>query len=63
MIVNAIEYDTATGAERALGERDLRDMMGDDDDGYQAALAEIGRAGRAWIGGGAAPLVLVTPQR
>lgn len=62
MIVTAYEFDTDTGAQRTIGERDLRDLMGDDLDGYEAARAEIMRAGRAWIGGGAAPLVLVMPK-
>lgn len=57
MQVNVFEEDTVTA--HAL-DADLREVLGDDDGEYFAALDELGRTGRYWIGGGAAPLFYVT---
>lgn len=53
-------FDEA-GAEHGI--RDLRDLLGDDEAGYEAARAEIAKCGRAWIGGGSAPLFLLMRAR
>lgn len=57
MQVNIFEEDTVT--THALG-TDLREVLGDDDREYFAALDELNRTGRYWIGGGAAPLFYLT---
>lgn len=57
MQVNVFEEDTVTA--HAL-DADLREVLGDDDGEYFAALVELNRTGRFWIGGGAAPLFYLT---
>mgnify|MGYP000966014782 CR=1 FL=1 len=54
---NVRVYDNG---QTLVGVRDIRDLFGDDDDGLRAAEAELLKIGRAWIGGGAAPLVMIT---
>lgn len=57
MQVNVFEEDTITPF--TLG-ADLRDICGDDLAMLAEARNELDRAGRYWIGGGAAPLLYVT---
>jgi hypothetical protein len=45
------------------GEDWLVNVMGDDDDARLDAYEELQKAGRAWVGGGAAPLMLLTLVR
>ena len=48
------------GAEKFQHYSELRDCFDDpDDDGYQFARDELQRAGRVYVGGGAAPLFLL----
>jgi hypothetical protein len=59
MIVKVFTIDSDTMAETFLHHSDLADCLPEADD-YWAAYADIVKAGRAWIGGGAAPLFLLT---
>ena len=52
-----INQDTGEQTFRAVAY--LADAMASDDDEYSAARAELQRSGRYWVGGGAAPLVLL----
>lgn len=56
MLVRVLECKD--GIETECAPRDLREMLGDDDEDYYRAVEEIKRSGRVWIGGGAAPLFL-----
>lgn len=59
MDVKVFEYDEQ-GAEIALGVRDLREIMGDDEEEHDRVANELGRCGRAWTGGGAqGPNILI----
>jgi hypothetical protein len=62
MIVKVFTVNQDTGAQTFVHHSELRDCFPDDDQNdteYQNARDEIGQVGRAWIGGGAAPLFLV----
>ena len=60
MIVNIYDYDAA-GNETFSGMCELSDALSreDDPEAYDAARDELRQSGRVWIGGGAAPLVLL----
>lgn len=64
MIVKIFDYDPVNGevfrAECDLHEcfpDDSRDVVGNSE--FLIALGELQRSGRYWVGGGAAPLVLL----
>lgn len=60
MIVDVYEQDTVT---LALPSVDLRDVLGDDDsEDHDEIVARLQREGRAWVGGGAAPLFYLKPE-
>lgn len=61
MLVKVIDIDQVTGAETPRCECELRDCFPDADDDIDFILTEgtLKREGRCWIGGGAAPLVLL----
>lgn len=60
MRVKIYDY-TDNGAEVYRDEAELVDVFGDGkaDPDYRPALVELATVGRYWIGGGAAPLVLL----
>lgn len=60
MRVKVIDYDDNDEILRCVC--DLQDCFPDDDEGYHLARNEIDRSGRCWVGGGAAPLVLLMPE-
>ncbi|MBI4921890.1 MAG: hypothetical protein HY834_09085 [Devosia nanyangense] len=51
-------FDFETG-ELIMASAPLRDSMGDDEEAYRDALAELSRAGSCIVGGGAAAAFLV----
>ena len=55
-------YDVAPdGAQTYRGEYELLETFGDGaaDPEYRLARSELARTGRYWLGGGAAPLILL----
>ena len=61
MKVTVYHCDATTGAERPGETCELLDVFGDgrEDPEYRPAVAELTKTGRYWLGGGAAPLVLL----
>lgn len=59
MRVKIIDVDQTSGAETLRCECDLSECFPDDDEACAAAQLEIATNGRAWVGGGAAALVLL----
>lgn len=59
MRVRIIDVDQNSGEHKERGECDLRDCFFNEEEAYEAARDEIRASGRVWIGGGAAPLVLL----
>jgi hypothetical protein len=59
MNVKIYDIDADTGAETFRCVAFLADALPTDDDEYGPARDELSRVGRYWIGGGAAPLVLL----
>jgi hypothetical protein len=61
MKVRIYDIERETGAETFTGECELIEAFGDGarDPEYYEAFREIASVGRYWLGGGAAPLVLL----
>jgi hypothetical protein len=59
MMVKILLVDQDTGDEKLQGVSELRDCFPEDEEGYRTAADEIAKAGRTWVGGGAAPLFLL----
>lgn len=59
-VVTLYRVDQATGEEKfERRERFVSDVMDMDDPEYEATVEELHDAGRAYIGGGAAPLFVI----
>ncbi len=58
MRIKIFDY-TADGSETLRGEDWLDAIFERDDPEYEAARSELMAANRCWVGGGAAPLVLL----
>jgi hypothetical protein len=53
-------YDVIGPATKQFrAECDIRDYFPDDKEAMRETIAEIERCGQSWIGGGAAPLVIL----
>ena len=59
MKVKVYDVDSETFAETFRAECDLSECFPDDDYDRHMAAAELQVCGRTWVGGGAAPLVLL----
>jgi hypothetical protein len=60
MRVNVYDHDQNTGEESLQARNvDLEECFPNDRVAYYTAREELERAGRYWVGGGAAPLVLL----
>ncbi len=59
MRVRIYEVNQQTGAETLRGEADFTEALPEPNDEQALAYQELRESGRAWIGGGAAPLILL----